>query len=44
MYTKILVWEQNRFWLHYRRLEKGMFYWLTHKPSMPLIISRRQLR
>ncbi|PGM47118.1 IS66 family insertion sequence element accessory protein TnpB [Bacillus thuringiensis] len=26
---KILVWEHNDFWLHYRRLEKGTFYWPT---------------
>ncbi|MED1568662.1 MULTISPECIES: IS66 family insertion sequence element accessory protein TnpB [Bacillus cereus group] len=41
---KILVWEHNGFWLHYRRLEKGTFYWPTGHPSVPLTISRRQLR
>ncbi|PHB18359.1 IS66 family insertion sequence hypothetical protein [Bacillus pseudomycoides] len=41
---KILVWEHNGFWLHYRRLEKGTFYWPTGHPGVPLTISRRQLR
>ncbi|MCU5653182.1 IS66 family insertion sequence element accessory protein TnpB [Bacillus mycoides] len=41
---KILVWEHNDFWLHYRRLEKGTFYWPTGHSSTPLTISRRQLR
>ncbi|PEI36745.1 IS66 family insertion sequence hypothetical protein [Bacillus pseudomycoides] len=41
---KILVWEHNGFWLHYRRLEKGTLYWPTKHPSVPLTISKRQLR
>ncbi|MEI4827973.1 IS66 family insertion sequence element accessory protein TnpB [Bacillus sp. FJAT-53711] len=41
---KILVWEHNGFWLHYRRLEKGTFYWSTGHRGVPLTISRRQLR
>ncbi|MFF2288762.1 IS66 family insertion sequence element accessory protein TnpB [Peribacillus butanolivorans] len=41
---KILVWEHNGFWLHYRRLEKGKFDWPTQHPNVPLTISRRQLR
>ncbi|WP_396021657.1 IS66 family insertion sequence element accessory protein TnpB [Bacillus cereus group sp. BfR-BA-01380] len=30
--------------MHYRRLEKGTFYWPTKHPSVPLTISRRKLR
>ncbi|OEH94426.1 IS66 family insertion sequence element accessory protein TnpB [Bacillus solimangrovi] len=41
---KILVWEHNGFWLHYRRLEKGTFEWPTQSPNVPLTISRRQFR
>ncbi len=41
---KILVWEHNGFWLHYRRLEKGTFYRPTEHRGVPLTISRRQLR
>jgi transposase len=41
---KILQWEHNGFWLHYRRLECGKFQWPTEKNSGPLRISRRELR
>jgi len=40
---KILYWEQNGFWLYYRRLERGRFQWPTDATSGPLPISRRQL-
>ncbi|WP_371410368.1 IS66 family insertion sequence element accessory protein TnpB [Bacillus pseudomycoides] len=30
--------------MHYRRLEKGTFYWPTGHRGVPLTISRRQLR
>ena len=40
---KILQWEHNGFWLHYRRLEQGKFKWPTNN-SEPLIISYRELR
>ena len=41
---KILHWEHNGFWLHYRRLEKGKFQW-PEKNSAEAVtaISRREL-
>lgn len=39
---KILYWDQNGFWLFYKRLEKGTFQWPTNN-SESLCISRRQL-
>ena len=39
---KILQWDHNGFWLHYRRLEKGKFQW-PQDGSRPVIISRREL-
>ena len=41
---KILHWQNNGFWLYYRRLEKGRFNWpqLSHAGAA-MTISRRQL-
>jgi len=39
---KILQWDQNGFWLHYRRLEKGKFQW-PNQTNQPLAISSREL-
>jgi transposase len=41
---KILQWDHNGFWLHYRRLERGKFQWPLGSESVPLKISRRELR
>jgi transposase len=41
---KILQWENNGFWLHYRRLEKGRFDWPVDASQTPLAIQPRQLR
>lgn len=43
---KILQWEHNGFWLHYRRLEKGKFQWpgKNNITGTVATISRRQLR
>lgn len=41
---KILQWEHNGFWLHYRRLEEGKFQWPTEPNSAPVKITYRQLR
>lgn len=41
---KILQWEHNGFWLHYRRLERGTFQWPSEKDEAPMDISPRQLR
>lgn len=40
---KILYWDQNGFWLYYRRLERGKFHWPSDDSSAPLKITRRQL-
>ncbi|NLJ72849.1 MAG: IS66 family insertion sequence element accessory protein TnpB [Syntrophomonadaceae bacterium] len=40
---KILQWEHNGFWLHYRRLEKGKFKW-PNANSKTINISYRELR
>lgn len=41
---KILYWDQNGFWLYYRRLERGKFQWPSEtNDSAALKISRRQL-
>lgn len=40
---KILQWDHNGFWLHYRRLEKGVFQW-PQKDGSARVISRRELR
>lgn len=41
---KILQWEHNGFWLHYRRLERGKFQWPQKQDQDVTAISRRQLR
>lgn len=47
---KILFWENNGFWLFYRRLEKGRFRWppansaANSGNSAPLCVDRRQLQ
>lgn len=40
---KILRWEHNGFWLHYRRLERGHFQW-PHHSDKTMLIDRRQLQ
>lgn len=40
---KILQWEHNGFWLHYRRLERGKFSWPVATTDV-LGISYRELR
>jgi len=41
---KILQWQHNGFWLHYRRLEKGVFQWPKESRNSPLILSSRELQ
>ena len=41
---KILEWEHNGFWLHYRRLERGKFQWPVEGSSPTTKISRREFR
>lgn len=40
---KILFWDHNRFWLYYRRLERGRFRWPSQGTGA-LRVSRRQLQ
>lgn len=40
---KILHWQHNGFWVHYRRLEKGRFEWPTSTTDKAIVISRREL-
>ena len=40
---KILHWDHNGFWLHYRRLERGRFKWPIQSGAA-LSITRRQLQ
>ena len=40
---KILQWQHNGFWLHYRRLEKGRFHWPA-APADVVSVSYRELR
>ncbi|MGV8120683.1 MAG: IS66 family insertion sequence element accessory protein TnpB [Candidatus Xenobiia bacterium LiM19] len=42
--VKILRWEHNGFWLHYRRLERGRFRWPSSEGGQTVVISRRQLQ
>jgi len=42
---KILQWEHNGFWLHYRRLEKGKFQWPAKDSAETVTsVSHRELR
>lgn len=42
--VKLLQWDHNGFWLHYRRLERGKFQWPTQAGPAPVKISPRELR
>ena len=41
---KILVWDHNGFWIHYKRLEKGSFQWPQKNADSALSITERQFR
>lgn len=40
---KILFWDQNGFWLFYKRLVRGRFPWPVHSADGAMCITRRQL-
>lgn len=42
--VKILHWDHNGFWLYYRRLENGTFYWPSGPEDQATVINPRQLR
>jgi Transposase and inactivated derivatives len=41
---KILVWDHNGFWIHYKRLENGSFQWPESGHDRSLSISERSFR
>lgn len=41
---KILEWDHNGFWLHYKRLEKGHFKWPSGSKGSANSITERELR
>ncbi len=41
---KILQWDDNGFWLYYKRLEKGIFKWPSASNARTLNVDGRQLR
>ncbi|WP_083761104.1 IS66 family insertion sequence element accessory protein TnpB [Alkaliphilus metalliredigens] len=41
---KILEWDHNGFWLHYKRLEKGRFKWPDGTKGKSIAIDERELR
>ena len=40
---KVLEWDHDGFWLHYKRLEKGCYQWPDGK-SQSLAVSQREFR
>lgn len=40
---KILHWNTNGFWIHYRRLERGRFEWPQRGHEQTITVSRREL-
>lgn len=41
---KILEWDLNGFWLHYKRLEKGAFKWPNSSNSKTILVGDREFR
>jgi len=41
---KILEWDRNGFWLHYKRLEKSKFRWPNGTEGSTIIIDEREFR
>ena len=41
---KILEWDHNGFWLHYKRLEKDKFKWPDNYASKSIEVDQRQFR
>ena len=40
---KILTWEDNGFWLHFKRLERGHFKWPTQGEDATMTLSVEEL-
>jgi transposase len=41
---KILTWEDNGFWLHFKRLERGRFKWPTAGEEQTLTLHAEELK
>lgn len=41
---KILEWDLNGFWLHYKRLEKSIFRWPNDSNSGTMLVNDREFR
>lgn len=41
---KILEWDTNGFWLHYKRLEKNTFRWPNGSKGSTMVLNEREFR
>jgi len=41
---KILMWDENGFWLHHKRLERGHFNWPNAEDRKPMELTNEELQ